>query len=111
MIFMPIDEYTFDISDFDSDLNQIAWDQYLVADSIIDPKRIMRTIARTTTGADVLKKIWLSVAAAPMQLEPGLKQRIWFLTSDYTGSEISYPFNVNSMQMESVSRYLSLREV
>ena len=111
MIFMPIDEYTFDISDFDADLNQIVWNQYVTADSIIDPKRIMRTIARTTTGADVLKKIWLSVAAAPMQLEPGLKQRIWFLTSDYTGSEIAHPFNVNSMQMESVTRYLGLREV
>ena len=111
MIFMPIDEYTFDISDFDSDLNQLAWAEYVTADSIIDPKRIMRTIARTTTGADLLKKIWLSVAAAPMQLEPGLKQRIWFLTSDYTGSEIAYPFNVNSMQMESVTRYLGLREV
>ena len=111
MIFMPIDEYTFDISDFDADLNQVAWPQYVIADSIIDPKRIMRTIARTTFGVDLLKKIWLSVAAAPMQLEPGLKQRIWFLTSDYTGSEIAYPFNVNSMQMESVTRYLGLREV
>ncbi len=111
MIFMPIDEYTFDISDFDADLNQVAWPQYVIADSIIDPKRIMRTIARTTFGVDLLKKIWLSVAAAPMQREPGLKQRIWFLTSDYTGSEIAYPFNLNSMQMESVTRYIGLREV
>lgn len=112
IIFMPIDEFTFDVSEFDVGQLGLRWPYLGYIDSIIDPKRIVRTAgfySLAGPGAE-LRSIWLSIAGDRLQLEPGKIQKLWLLCSDYETHERSYPGLVNSFQMESVTRYLSLRE-
>ena len=109
LILIPTDEYAFDISDSDvinADSSHL-WPRRIEADSIIDPKQIMRTIGVDT--ANLIQRNWLSITGDRLQFNPGATQRIWFLGSTRTTDEEARAIMVNSIQMESVTRYLGLR--
>ena len=110
LVLIPTDEYTFDVSELDN-LMAISYPEFVFLDSTGNTKRIMQTRGISPLVPDTLKSVWLTVAGDSLQLEPGEKQRIWFLTSDYSTAEHSQANLVNSVQMRSVNRYLSLREV
>lgn len=116
IILLPIDEFCFDAWSLDVD----TWVSgigcglgiRLEIDSIIDPKRLMRTLTKYT-ATDYLHYFWRGVASDRLPFHPDKRQRYWFVyetnKSGAPTTNVSYFYIGARNQMQAVQRYLSRR--
>lgn len=111
LILVPADEW---IGDFDNTENIVfgGIEHHLDIDSATFPKRVLRSMLRRN-GSELINGVWQSSASGPFVLQPGEKQRLWFLTQTYNVS-LSYdgatPHTiVHQVKLWHHARWLGLR--
>lgn len=112
LIFIPVDEFAFDVYNLEDDATvKSIIGARLEIDSIIDPKRLMRTILHVIATGD-LKTFYQVVAGNRLIWHSDKRQRYWFLfESPLVGStdRVSSFYIGARNQMQAVQRYLGRR--
>lgn len=111
LILMPVDEFAFEVSTDD-----ISWStsefEYFYIDSIIDPKRIVRThLMRIVSNA--LRAFWLSIMGDRFQFKPNRQQRMYFLSQGIDSNDDPLEASMHKVvfrsQMWAQQQYLTRR--
>jgi len=85
LILIPADEWIGDFSD-NNLLGQAGLERYVDVDSATFPKRIMRATVRQR-GSKLVSGVWNTSASGAFVLQPGEKQRLWFLINHLNESD------------------------
>lgn len=89
LILIPADEWIGEFYDTER-LNTAGLGNYIDIDSATFPKRILRSLTRQT-GSELVSGVWQSSASGVFALQPGQKQRLWFLCESYNTEEVYSP--------------------
>jgi len=112
LILIPADEWIGEF--YDAGLSSGATagaSDYIDIDSATFPKRILRSMTRQN-GSDLVTSVWQSSASGAFVLQPGQRQRLWFLCESYNTEEVYTPSPhtlLHQVKLWHHARWLGLR--
>lgn len=113
MIMIPVDEWAIDTQDVVNDADStIEEGRYLDIDSVVYPKRTLRSLARETSD-DEVTGTYLAIKNGPAIVQHNSRQRLWcFMMRSETAGSSTWIGNIQTaatIQIERNQRYLGPR--